>query len=306
MELLVVVQNLGQGGLRDGSGAPEDRWPLLAERILTAGGPAAPPDLVLLQEAVDWGRYGHRQLALAMRDLDMDALPLPPSGSGYPTALLYRRETVGRWLNWNVDFAHRTLHGFGVATFDVGLPAPLAVASVHLDPFSPDSARAEAKLAATRALRYGPYGMVCGDINYPPASPDSPEPDYAAMRPYNRSARTLLPSQARTALPSQAGALLTEVGPAAAVPDRRVAETLAHTGYVDAAWHLYQQNRDPELLRRTSTDDRIDQAWVSAPLAPAVTGYRVLDAPAGASDHHGLAVHLDLARAATDDVWEYR
>ncbi|MEU5836341.1 hypothetical protein ABZ820_22105 [Streptomyces diacarni] len=286
MELTVVVQNLGLGGLRNGAGDPEDRWPLLVERIRSVG----PADLVLVSEACDWDRFGHRQLARAMRDLDMDALPLPPSGSGFPPAVLYRRETVGRWTHWNTDFAQETLHGFGVAVFDVGLPAPLAVVSAHLNPFVADKARAEAKLLATRALRYGPYGIVAGDINYPPADPRHPAPDYAAMRPYNRSARTRLPSETEGQL----------------VPERRVTETLAHTGFADAAWTLYEQRGDKELLRKTATDDRIDQLWASAPLRETIVDYALLDAPEGASDHDGLVVRLDLARAATDNVWEYQ
>ncbi|MEV7603201.1 hypothetical protein AB0O91_38110 [Kitasatospora sp. NPDC089797] len=43
--------------------------------------------------------------------------------------------------------SNRGAGGFGIAAFDVGLPAPLAAVSVHLDPFSPDTARAEAHLA---------------------------------------------------------------------------------------------------------------------------------------------------------------
>lgn len=284
--LTIVTQNLGHGGLHDGSGTPEDRWPALAERIWSAG----QPDLVLLQEAVGWHRYGHRQLARAMADLDMDAVPLPPSGSGYPPALLYRRETMGRWTVWNPDFAHKALHGFGVACFDVGLPAPLAVVSAHLNPFSADAARTEAQLVAARAYRYGPYGIVAGDINYPPAPPSSPSPDYEAMRPYNRAARTRLPSEAGHPL----------------VPDRRVTEMLAYSGYTDAAWTLYQQTGDDELLRRTGTDDRIDQVWLSEPLGGAVVGCRYLDKPVDASDHLGLAVTLDLGQADTSTVWEYR
>lgn len=286
MELKIVVQNLGHGGLRNGSGDPDHRWPLLVERILSAGA----PDLVLLQEAADWDKYGHRQLGQAMKDLDMDALPIPPSSSGYPPVLLYRRETVGRWTHWNTDFAQETLHGFGVAVFDVGLPAPLAVVSTHMNPFVADKARDEAKLVATRALRYGPYGIVGGDLNYPPANPDSPSPDYAAMLPYNRSARTRLPSEVDGQL----------------VPDRRVTETLAYTGFVDAAAKLYEERGDKELLRKTGTDDRIDQLWVSAPLRDSIVDYRLLETPQGASDHHGLVVRLDLERAATDNVWEYR
>ncbi|MFF4534116.1 endonuclease/exonuclease/phosphatase family protein [Streptomyces sp. NPDC001407] len=286
MELTVVVQNLGHGGLRNGSGDPEDRWPLLAERIRSAG----PADLVLVQEAVDWDRYGHRQLGRAMRDLDMDATPLPPSSSGYRPALLYRKETVGRWLHWNPDFSHKTTHGFGVAVFDVGLPAPLSVVSVHLDPHDADIARSEAKYVATRGYRYGPYALIAGDINYPPASPDHPQPAYEEMRPYNRAARTRLPSEVDGRL----------------VPERRVAEKLEQSGYVDAAWHLFQESGDKQLLARTGTDDRIDQAWVSTPLRDTITEYRLLDSPAGASDHKGFVLRLDLSKAATDDVWAYR
>ncbi|MER5973308.1 endonuclease/exonuclease/phosphatase family protein [Streptomyces sp. NPDC002055] len=286
MELTVVVQNLGLGGLRSSSGDPEDRWPALAERIRGAGA----PDLVLLQEACGWSEYGHRQLARAMDDLDLDAMPIPPSGSGIVPILLYRRETVGRWKIWNTDFADQSLHGFGVACFDVGLPAPLAVVSCHLDPFVADRARDEAKLIATRAYRYGPYALIGGDLNYPPAHPSSPAPDYATMRPYNIAARTRLPSEAGAPL----------------VPDRRVTEMLAYAGYTDAAWHRYQQCGNRDLLRATGTDDRIDAVWVSHPLREAITDYRLLDSPAGASDHHGLAVRLDLTRAATDNVWDYR
>lgn len=292
MELTIAVQNLGHGGLRNGSGDPDYRWPQLAERINSAGQlvGARQVDAVLVQEAVDWDKYGHRQLGVAMRDLDLDAMPIPPSSSGYPPALLYRRETLGRWTHWNTDFAQETLHGFGIAVFDVGLPKPLAITSAHLNPFVADKARDEAKLIATRALRYGPYGIVAGDLNYPPADPNSPSPDYAQMLPYNKSARTRLPSEVGGQL----------------VPDRRVTEMLAYTGFVDAAAKLYEERGDKELLRKTATDDRIDQLWVSAPLRDTVVDYALLDAPEGASDHHGLVVRIDLDQAKTDNVWEYR
>lgn len=287
MELTIVVQNLGLGGLHNGNGDPEDRWPQLVERIL---GVDRAPDLVLLQEAVDWDKYGHRQLGRAMRDLDMDSVPTPPSSSGIVPTLLYRRETIGRWTHWNADFAQETLHGFGIAVFDVGLPAPLAVGSVHLNPFVGDKARDEAKLVATRAYRYGPYGIIGGDLNYPPADPGNPSPDYAAMRPYNRSARTRLPSEVDGRL----------------VPDRRVTEMLQYSGYVDAAWKLYEERGDQQLLKKTATDDRIDQLWVSEPLSKTIKDYKVLDSPEGASDHSGLAVRINLEQAQTTNVWKYQ
>jgi exonuclease III len=128
-------------------------------------------------------------------------------------------------------------------------------------------------------------------VNFAPADPGNPEPDFAQMRPYNLASRTLLDRQQADGRP---------------VPDRRVARTLWHNGYIDAAWHLYQQTGDAQLLRRTATDDRIDQVWVSAPLAPAVRDYRVLDSPPGASDHDGLVVHLDTDLIDTREPWTYR
>ncbi|MFB8183474.1 hypothetical protein ACFC8N_47515 [Streptomyces sp. NPDC055966] len=131
---------------------------------------------------------------------------------------------------------------------------------------------------------------MAGDLNYPPAHPNSPSPDYAQMLPYNKSARTRLPSEVDGQL----------------VPDRRVTEMLAYTGFVDAAAKLFEERGDKELLRKTATDDRIDQVWVSAPLRDTVVDYALLDTPEGASDHDGLVVRIDLAQAKTDNVWEYR
>jgi hypothetical protein len=58
----VVVQNVNQGGLTDGNGHPEGRWPLLAERIN-----AVAPDVLLLNEARGWTANGYRQLGRALR-----------------------------------------------------------------------------------------------------------------------------------------------------------------------------------------------------------------------------------------------
>lgn len=68
------------------------------------------------------------------------------------------------------------------------------------------------------------------------------------------------------------------------------------------AWHLYEKTKDEILLAPTATDDRIDQAWMSGPLAD----YRLLDQPSGASDHHGLGFTLDTDVIDTDSPWSYR
>lgn len=291
MQLTIAVQNLGHGGLKDGDGNPEDRWPLLAERINSA---ADRVDVVMLCEAVDWHLYGHKQLARAMHELDLDAVPLAPSRSGYGTALLYRREALGRWSRHNPDFGTEALHGLAVTSFDVeGLPAPLSFVPVHFTPFSAEQALIEANYAATRGYRYGPFAILAGDCNYAPASSRHPLPDFAEMRPYSLGSRTLMPEE-------------DIVSGHKPEPDRRVARKLVQNGYVDVAWHLYEKTKDEALLAPTGTDDRIDQAWVSGPLAGAVSGYQLLDQPAGASDHHGLVFTLDTEAIDTASPWAYR
>ncbi|ONK12573.1 hypothetical protein STBA_33210 [Streptomyces sp. MP131-18] len=111
------------------------------------------------------------------------------------------------------------------------------------------------------------------------------------MRPYNLGSRTVHTDPA-LGLPR--------------FPNRQVAWTLAANGLVDAAWWLYQQSGDEELLRPTCLEERIDQVWVSAPLAPALVAYHLLDTPVGASDHHGVAITLDLGRVVKNDPWDYR
>jgi endonuclease/exonuclease/phosphatase family metal-dependent hydrolase len=140
----------------------------------------------------------------------------------------------------------------------------------------------EAALVAARGYRHGPFALLGGDFNHPPEA--GPEPAYERMKPYNLSARTLLSDPAAPGPPR---------------PDRRSAWILAKSGYLDAAWHLYQQTRDERLLRRTGNDDRIDRLHLTRPLGPCITGYQLLDEPADASDHHGIAVTLDTSRADT-------
>ena len=286
MILTVVVQNLGMGGLTDSEGEPEPhRWLLLTERIT-----AQQPDLLLLCETAGWTEYGRRQLSRAMQEWDLEAVPRPTSRSGNGVLLMYRPSVLGRWVRHNDDFSTEFLHGFAVTTFDVGLPVPIAVAPLHCSPCSAEQAMIEANWAASRGYRYGPYVVVGGDINFAPA--EGPEPAYRQMRPYNVGSRCELPPAAEPDAPLR--------------PDRRVARILAHNGLVDVAAHLYRSSGDTALLARTGTDDRIDQAWVSRPLAGAVRTYRLLNSPGGASDHHGLAFEIDTDAIDTSNPWTYQ
>lgn len=277
-----MAQNLGRGGWQTPTGEPQDRWPQIAARIQEVG-----PDLLLLQEAEGWAANGHARLIRAENDLGMDG-HLAPSRSGLGPATLYRRAVLGRRLYQNHDYgAEETHHGFEVLGWDVGLPALLAAGSVHLTPYSPRRAEDEVAFIGSRVLRPGGgYAILGGDFNYPPV--DGPEPEYEAMRPYNRGKRLIVTDPANT-------------GPDA--PDRSVAWRITRHGFVDAAWHLYQQTGDEMLLQRTGNDDRIDWILVSSALSPCIVDYGVVH---GATDHAGVWARLDLGRAAVDTVWEYR
>ncbi|WP_446038095.1 endonuclease/exonuclease/phosphatase family protein [Streptomyces sp. SID1121] len=268
----------------------------MAERLNGAADQvgASQVDVVMLCEVADWHRYGHKQLSRAKDDLGLDAAPLAPSRSGLGTGLLYRREVLGPWERHNPDFAQEALHGFAVTSFGIpGLPAPLSFVPLHFTPMSAEAAAIEANYVATRGYKYGPFAVLGGDANYPPAADAHPPPDTTKMRPYNVGSRMHLPDG--DFVPGQG-----------LKPNRDVTRKLAQNGYVDVAWHLFQQTRNEVLLRPTATDDRIDQAWVSGALAPAVSNYQLLDEPAGASDHHGLAFRIDTDAIDLTHVWTYR
>lgn len=284
MKLKFMAQNIKRGGHFTDDNLPEDRWPLIVDRVRTEK-----PDFLLLSEVVDWHRDGHRDVGRAMADFGMAATPIAPSTNGYPTLLMYNPATVGQWTHWNPDFGDQAIHGFGIASFDVGLPDPLTVVPVHLAPFSIDRALTEAALIATRGYRYGRYAVLGGDFNFPPAH--GPEPDYSTMKPFNIQARTIMRD------PNSSGPLQ---------PDRRIGWKMEQSGYVDAMWDTYQRTGDKMLLQKTATDDRIDQFWVSQPMGAAIADCRRLDDVPGmpkVSDHSGLILEIDLDKVDTDYTW---
>ncbi len=283
MILTFITQNLKFGGLSDDNGKPEDRWSLFVDRFKDVQTPA---DFILFTEARDWEKQGHGPLARAMHDLDMDATPLAPSSSGQHVALLYKKETVGRWRHWNIGYHDQVTQSFGVAAFDVGLPGLLSVVPAHLTPYGSDKALQEASLIASRAYRHGPYAVIGGDINYPPAQ--GPDPDFSVLRPYNISSRTLL----------------TEPGKGY-IADRRIGKKFMQAGFVDVAYHMYEKTNDPKYLARTAKDDRIDQFWVTKPLADAVVDYWLITSPEQASDHAGVVFTLDTEKVQPVAGWVY-
>lgn len=269
MRLTLALQNLEHGG--------GDRWPLLRRRLTRLD---EAPDLVLLNEAEGWGQGDGALLRRAETDLGMKALPLPPSRSGLHVAILYQPDTVGDPVAVYADLSEFFVHGVLAATFDVGLPLPLAVCTTHLSPFSPMQALIEAELARWTALKRGSYkyAVIGADFNAPPLY--GPAADVDRMTPLDRAARTV-------------------VGPGGEIlPDTRVAEAFARVGFEDAFALLHMRTGDPQYIARTGQTDRIDRKLVSAHLASAVIAGQLLDTPEKAADHHGVAVTIDTRLAA--------
>ncbi|MEU4243113.1 endonuclease/exonuclease/phosphatase family protein [Actinoplanes sp. NPDC026619] len=282
MRIRVAAQNMQHDATADEAGRPEDRWPLLVQRLQRIE-----PDILLLSEVRGWAAHGHRQLCVAQRELGMYAMPIPHSNSGNPTVIMFRPDTMGMPMYYNNDLSAQTLHGFATASFTVAndLP-PMTFAAVHLSPYSVHTAVAEADLIATRAYRHGPLAIVAGDANFAPHA--GPDPDYQAMRPYNLAARTYVDSDGRRH------------------PRREVAQAFVDRDYVDVAWRLCEQTGDDALLRRTASDDRIDRIYCSGATADAWSNHQRLDSPARASDHDGVAADVDTDTISRAGLWTYR
>ncbi|POX43031.1 hypothetical protein C3486_02080 [Streptomyces sp. Ru73] len=159
MEIVVASQNVSRGGIRSGSGDPQDRWPVIAEALASVS-----PDIVLIQEAEGWGADAARQLVRAENDLDMDGI-LSPSRTGLGPALLYRRETLGRRQYVNSDSSiDETHHGYTTVGWSLppALPALLCAGSVHFTPYDATKAKQEANFVASRVHRAGGGYAILG------------------------------------------------------------------------------------------------------------------------------------------------
>ena len=88
-------------------------------------------------------------------------------------------------------------------------------------------------------------------------------------------------------------------------PDRRVGQAFERAGYVDVAWHMYQKTGDDKHLQPTGAFERVDQFWVSQPLAEAIVDYWLIQTPSDASDHAGIAFILDTELIKHGDTRQY-
>lgn len=278
MIIKLLAQNIKRGGHLDDNNQPEGRWDAITTRVRTEK-----PDFLLLSEVVGWDKNGHRDVARAMDTFNMVALPIAPSPSNYPTLLMYNPDTVGHWQHWNTDFADQTVHGFGVATFDVGLPEPLTVIPVHIGPFTQEQVLHDTAMIAKRGYRYGRFAILGGDFNLPPAR-DSLSPDYSLKASHQFRYKT---TWGRS---DQGLDVELNLDPARA---------MIESDYIDCADYLYDKTNEQEYLRPTSPDaGRIDRFYVTYAMREAIQGYQCLSDQA-VSDHAGITLTLDTGKIDT-------
>jgi hypothetical protein len=290
VKLRITTQNAYGGGIYDVEGKARNGLPLLIERILDDG---RKPHVLLLSDAKGWEHSGHRTVYEVGHALGLSPMPLTRAESGLHTITYYDTQVM-RPVMYNDSQSHWVYHGFAVSGFDVGLKQPMAFVPIHLSAYSPVHATLEAEYIATGLYRLGELGVGAGDCNFPAPHPDNPPPLTDTWRAYNRGSR---------AVPTDPYQPFDTIE-----PNRLVTQAFLRKGLYDVAWELYEAGarKDAELMRRTTHDDRIEQAYVTAPLRPALEEYRVLDrhgqsafeqdAPGAASDHHGITLVIDTDR----------
>lgn len=261
MEIIIALQNVCLGG--------QDRQSRLLDRLRQAS-----PDILLLCEApaTDF------RLERFAGELGMAALPLPPSKSGIPVAILYRPE-LGEPVGYNTDFSDQVTHGVAVACWEVGLPSPLAVTVGHFSPFSRVDALRDAELTGWTAQRYGPYALMGVDANQ---QPRGEMPDLSRMKRSDIARRFTDP-----------------LADPPARPRTDVADALAADGFADCALRLHEMTENPRWRARTGASGRIDWLLATDPVLAMITGGQLLDQPEDAADHVGLAAVFDTGLAGS-------
>jgi hypothetical protein len=299
MHLTIATQNLREGGwgsLDPARPDPDyDRLDDIADRLRPAGA-----DILIVNEIRDQRDYntgkadpaahlgGHAPDLERMRQLG-DALGLAlagvaPSRSGIPSAVLYRPGDLGL-LGWFDRFSTWFTNGCGTAVFAIpGYREPLAVATVHADPWAWIDTARELQRTVALVSEFNVWGVLGGDFNCPPAY--GPPAEVAGMRPHHRMNRLADPTGSDPA------------------PNLEPVRALEDAGYVDAAAVLdacapRSGESDADWLDRTRTGktDRIDRLHLTPALARTPIAYQRLGASPYASDHFGAAATIDLELA---------
>lgn len=285
------------------------------------------PDILGLQEIVvdeaavpqaQWDVQAAETITAFAADCGLTAAL--PATLGRPHGVAMAANAHRAWYTailWNpntVDFvpgSYRPLgapdfwHGLTTAAFDIGSAEPLTMVAYHGDPFRPawrmeEALRIKGLLRRTGGVR---PALVVGDFNSLSAA-QVPGPDEAPVF-YDGEAYA---AQDHDDLEYQVQA--GTIGGAQSA-DRRQSEVLLRRGYmVDVAAHLClpwqatvghwedgKGDPDPWGPRR------IDLILATRPVAPAVTGYGVLDSATAlaGSDHRIIWATLDPSLIAVEE-----
>lgn len=306
-ERLTFAQwNIKDGGFGrlDGDRDPDhDRLPEITEHLAATGA-----DVIVLNEVRDrrryWGKGGTahpsddpypfdgdtQRLAPLADQLGMRIAGVTPTVSGIPSAVLYRHERLGDAL-WQTGHEYLFTNGFGIARFDPPwLSKPLAVAAVHIGPWSKQQILAETGAAVSRVTEYYDWGVLGGDFNslsaYGPAS------NPLRMKPHHRAIQLIDPN-----------------GEAWPRPNLEPANLVAGAGFCDvaelaAACEPREGESLEDLIERVRTGQaaRIDRGYVTGHLRECVLRYERFGSPL-LSDHWGILWELDLSRGLDQDPW---
>jgi endonuclease/exonuclease/phosphatase family metal-dependent hydrolase len=263
----ILSWNLGAG---NPGGLPETNI-----KSITAAIRSLDPDIVCFQEIAVGAHDGASSFHRIRDSLALDGrMGVSSRERALATAVLWK-PGAAELREQTTHYADLCYHGLTLLSLNVtGLDRPLAVASVHLHPHSPEARLAEAAVLHMKADK-GQLTAVLGDFNNLGAH--DPEPDWSATRAGNRASRCLPHAPGERPF-----------------GDRRLAWRMAMAGYVDAA------AGDPAPAA-TASHIRVDWALLSTALAPALTGYRVGDDAATGtkpetSDHRPLWVDIDPDR----------
>ncbi|MQA93135.1 MAG: hypothetical protein GEV11_00315 [Streptosporangiales bacterium] len=258
----IVTLNLKHGGLTDGNGNSDNRWPAQAKLLRELDS-----DVICLQEANGWLDDCRRQQATAEADLGMRIHLTRGTTPRTATAVAHRHDV--RWRLHDQGYEQCVVHGFTHIVIET-VAGPVSVISGHLSPHSAALAACEAQVLIHRVHRHGQLGILAGDINHVPIDGDG-ELDWSTVHPYNRSSRTIR---------NLDGEL---------VGNRVVAETLARGDLTDVAVHLGRG------LEPTGHGLRVDQVHVTERMLPAAVDVQVADTE-DSSDHQAVVFDFDLAR----------
>ncbi|MEV6350662.1 endonuclease/exonuclease/phosphatase family protein [Actinoplanes sp. NPDC051851] len=265
MRLRLMTWNIKTGGV---DRRERIRLPAIAQVIS-----AARPDLLCLQELRDFDRSGGRR----MRDLAHAAGMVPHlarSVFGQPVAVLVRPPLR---MDRTASVTWRLHHAAAVALIGLGGGAHLTVVSTHLNPFSPDRRRREARFLALRYASTTARVVLAGDLNGLHPADDHEAALDGLDAAYRRR----------------------HLGPDGAVDSRALA-AFAGAGFTDL-WRVAGDG-DPRTVPTSRGGGaefggmRLDYVLASPPVAAAAREMRVIrgGATEHASDHYPVRVDLDL------------